>query len=37
MPTIRQLIRHGRKRIAKKTKAPALGWVRNSLASKTTH
>ena len=36
MPTIRQLIRHGRKRIAKKTKAPALSWVRNSLAGKTT-
>ena len=31
MPTIHQLIRQGRKRVQKKTKAPALRWVQNSL------
>ena len=35
MPTIQQLIRHGRRRIAKKTKAPALTWVQNSLRGRS--
>lgn len=31
MPTVNQLIRSGRKKSKKKTKAPALGWAYNSL------
>jgi small subunit ribosomal protein S12 len=31
MPTVNQLVRHGRQRLVKKTKAPALRLVRNSL------
>ena len=35
MPTINQLVRKGRKRPTKKTKAPALRFVYNSLTGKT--
>jgi small subunit ribosomal protein S12 len=35
LPTIHQLIRQGRKRVQKKTKAPALTWVQNSLSGRT--
>ena len=35
MPTIHQLVRQGRKRIQKKTKAPALTYVQNSLSGRT--
>ncbi len=31
MPTINQLVRKGRKRVTKKTKAPALGFTNNAL------
>lgn len=31
MPTVSQLVRHGRRRARKKTKAPALSWAYNSL------
>ena len=31
MPTINQLVRKGRKRVLKKTKAPALGFTNNAL------
>ena len=31
MPTVNQLVRSGRKKSRKKTKAPALGWAYNSL------
>ncbi len=31
MPTVNQLVRSGRKKSKKKTKAPALGWAYNSL------
>ena len=31
MPTINQLVRKGRKRVVKKTKAPALGFTNNAL------
>ena len=34
MPTVNQLIRGGRKRARKKTKAPALSWSYNSLRGK---
>ena len=34
MPTIQQLIRNGRKRAQKKTKAPALTWLQNSLSGR---
>src|SRR5438874_11535372 len=36
MPTINQLVRHGRKPILKKTKAPALRFRFNALKSRTT-
>ena len=36
MPTINQLVRKGRKAVAKKTKAPALRFILNSLRGKTT-
>ena len=35
MPTINQLVRKGRKKLAKKTKAPALGITYNALKNKT--
>ena len=35
MPTIRQLVRNGRKRVRKKTTAPALQYVHNSLKGRT--
>lgn len=35
MPTVNQLVRHGRTRQVKKTKAPALRLVRNSLRNRT--
>lgn len=35
MPTINQLVRKGRKRITKKTKAPALRFTFNALKNKT--
>ena len=34
MPTVNQLVRSGRKRVVKKTKAPALRFVRNTLKNK---
>ncbi len=34
MPTVNQLVRHGRKRVVKKTKTPALRFVRNTLQNK---
>ncbi len=37
MPTIRQLIRKGRKPIPKKSKAPDLGWTFNSLKGQPLH
>ena len=36
MPTVNQLVRKGRTRVRKKTKAPALHWVQNSLKNKLT-
>ena len=35
MPTVNQLVRKGRKRLVKKTKAPALRFVRNTLKNQT--
>ena len=35
MPTISQLVRHGRKKSSKKTKAPALRFTFNSLKNRT--
>lgn len=35
MPTINQLVRKGRRKLAKKTKAPALGITYNALKNKT--
>ncbi len=35
MPTVNQLVRKGRKRLVKKTKAPALRFVRNTLKNRT--
>lgn len=35
MPTVNQLVRKGRKPVRKKTKAPALHWVQNSLRNRT--
>lgn len=35
MPTINQLVRHGRKRAAKGSHAPALGFIHNSLKNRT--
>ena len=34
MPTVNQLVRHGRKRLVKKTKAPALRYIRNTLKNR---
>ena len=34
MPTVNQLVRHGRVRAARKTKAPALRFVRNTLRNR---
>lgn len=34
MPTVNQLVRHGRRRAVKKTKAPALRFVRNTLRNR---
>ena len=34
MPTVNQLVRQGRKRMVKKTKAPALRFVRNTLRNR---
>ena len=34
MPTVNQLVRHGRKPVGKKTKAPALRFVRNTLRNR---
>ena len=36
MPTINQLVRKGRKKVTKKTKAPALGITYNALKNKVT-
>jgi small subunit ribosomal protein S12 len=36
MPTVNQLVRKGRRPLRTKSKAPALHWHSNSLASKTT-
>ncbi|MBN1400525.1 MAG: 30S ribosomal protein S12 [Anaerolineae bacterium] len=36
MPTINQLVRKGRKRTSKKSKAPALGYRYNSLSNRMT-
>ncbi len=36
MPTINQLVRKGRKRLSKKAKTPALGFVYNALKNKMT-
>ncbi len=36
MPTVNQLVRKGRKKLAKKTKSPALGLIYNALKNKTT-
>src|SRR3990170_3522502 len=36
MPTINQLVRNGRKRVVKKTKAPALRFTYNSLKGRVT-
>ena len=35
MPTVSQLVRKGRKPVRKKTKAPAMHWVQNSLTNRT--
>ncbi|MEW6033783.1 MAG: 30S ribosomal protein S12 [Chloroflexota bacterium] len=37
MPTISQLVRRGRSKVAKKTKAPALRITRNALKNRTVH
>ncbi len=34
MPTVNQLVRQGRRRVVKKTKAPALRFVRNTLRNR---
>ena len=34
MPTVNQLVRKGRQPVRKKTKAPALHWVQNSLRNR---
>ena len=34
MPTVNQLVRHGRKRLVKKIKAPALRYIRNTLRNR---
>jgi len=35
LPTVNQLVRKGRKRLVKKTKSPALGFIYNALKNKT--
>ncbi|MDP2953493.1 MAG: 30S ribosomal protein S12, partial [Chloroflexota bacterium] len=35
MPTVSQLVRKGRAKLKKKTKAPALGFVFNALRNRT--
>ena len=35
MPTVNQLVRKGRKPVRKKTKAPAMHWIQNSLTNRT--
>ena len=37
MPTVNPLGRHGRKPVRKKTKAPALHWVQNSLRTRVKY
>ena len=37
MPTVNQLVRKGRKPVRKKTKAPALHWVQNSLRNRVKY
>jgi len=37
LPTINQLVRRGRKRSARKSKAPALGYSLNALKGRLTH
>ncbi|MBE3576795.1 MAG: 30S ribosomal protein S12 [Limnochordales bacterium] len=37
MPTINQLVRHGRKRLREKSKSPALHFVRNTLKDEVTY
>jgi small subunit ribosomal protein S12 len=37
MPTVNQLVRKGRRKGKKKTKAPALGWAYNSLKGRMEH
>ena len=34
MPTVSQLVRKGRKNVKKKTKAPAMHWIQNSLRNR---
>ena len=34
MPTVNQLVRKGRKKLKKKTKAPAVHWIQNALKNK---
>ena len=36
MPTVNQLVRKGRKKVAKKSKTPALRYIYNALKNKTT-
>ena len=36
MPTVNQLVRKGRQRVHKKTKAPAMHWLQNSLRNRVT-
>ena len=36
MPTVNQLVRKGRKTVHKKTKAPAMHWLQNSLRNRVT-
>ena len=36
MPTVNQLVRKGRTKVRKKTKAPAMHWLQNSLRNKVT-
>ena len=36
MPTVNQLVRKGRKNIKRKTKAPAMHWLQNSLRNRVT-
>ncbi len=34
MPTVNQLVRNGRKNLKRKTKAPAMHWIQNSLKNR---